>query len=409
MFRGLTRTLLAALILVSALTALVAPVAAQTDPTIQVELVGPIEALTLDSITVNGLLIDTTGAEISTALAVDIIVKVEAVQLADGTLQATQVSTPDLSDLLPGEVELVGQLQAMTATQAQIFGMDIDLTGAEVQAGLMLGELVQVHARYTNGQWVAREIAPYGPMEDPGSDATPDPNAVQAQIGDELEFTGTLDQLGEGFIVVSGQQIDVTGAEIKAGLVVGALVKVHFALVNGEMVAFEVEPALSGIRDQDRDRDQTQDQDPIQDQTRDQTQDQDQLRDNSNDNTTVDVPADCVVTPPQNWIRYTVRAGDTLSGLALRTNARLGDLAQANCIRDSHFIVVGMDIFLPSWPVPLQLNTNTNANANTNGNIDAPGNGNYDDHDSDSGNMNSDDHGSDDHGSSHDSEDEYDD
>jgi LysM repeat protein len=149
------------------------------------------------------------------------------------------------------------------------------------------------------------------------------------------------------------------------------------------MVAREVEPALSTSRDQVRD--QTQDQT----QNRDQIQNQDQLRDNSNDNGAVSVPADCTVNPPQNWVRYTIRLGDTLSGLAQRTNARLGDLALANCIRDPRMIMVGADIFLPSQPSPALGNTNANSNGNFNDNSDDHGNGNFDDR----GNDNADDHG----------------
>ena len=251
MFKGLTRTWLAALILIAALVGVVAPAAAQTDPGIQVELVGSIQALTLNTVTVNGLLIDTTGAQINTALTLDLIVKVEAVQRADGTLQATQIGMPDASDLLPGEVELVGRLQTMTATHAELFGLVIGLNGAEVQAGVTLGETVRVRARLVNGSWVAREIAPFVPA----ASASPDGTPVAATVGDELEFTGSLESMGDTFLVVSGQMIDVNGAEIKAGLVIGALVKIHFSLVNGQMVVREVEPALNTNRNQEHNGD----------------------------------------------------------------------------------------------------------------------------------------------------------
>ncbi len=359
------RTTLITLVLALGLMVFATSAFAQSGDT-PIELVGTVEAISPSSITVNGLTLQTTGAEIKIALTLQLVVKVEAVVQADGTLRAVEIDEPGPGDLLPGEIELVGRLQTMTATQAQVFGLDIDLTGAEVQAGLTLGELVRVHARFANGQWVAREIAPFGPVAATGSGLSTD---------DELEFTGTLESVGQGFMLVSGQQIDVGGAEIKAGLMVGAMVKVHFALVNGQMVAREVEPVFDTLRIQDRD----------------QTQDQDRLQDGS---AAVSIPAGCVVTPPQNWVRYTLRFGDTLSGLAFNTGASLRDLLEVNCIRNPRGLLVGAEIFVPRQPV---------------GNTGA---GSIDDHGSNSGNDSLDDHGNnsvDDHGGNSHGDDSVDD
>jgi len=107
------------------------------------------------------------------------------------------------------------------------------------------------------------------------------------------------------------------------------------------------------------------------------------------------VPADCTVNPPQDWVRYNIRVGDTLSGLAQRTGARLGDLALVNCIRDPRVIVVGMPVFVPRQPSPSL--GNTNANGNLNANVDDHGSDNSgnDNASHSNSNDNTDDHGND--------------
>jgi hypothetical protein len=80
--------------------------------------------------------------------------------------------------------------------------------------------------------------APFAPALAPTLDALAPVQTPEVGVGDddEIEIVGTLQQIGDGFIVVSGQRIGVIGAEIKNPLVVGAL-------VNGQLVAREVENA----------------------------------------------------------------------------------------------------------------------------------------------------------------------
>lgn len=76
--------------------------------------------------------------------------------------------------------------------------------------------------------------------------------------------------------------------------------------------------------------------------------------------TSTDTPTIIVVTatsppevdrcpPPQNWVSYTVQAGDTLNTLAIRTNISIFDLQQANCLASS-IIQPGQEIHLPFIP-----------------------------------------------------------
>ena len=61
-------------------------------------------------------------------------------------------------------------------------------------------------------------------------------------IAEELEFTGTISEIGDGFIVVAGETVFTGSAEIKGDLAVGAIVKVHASRdANGALVASEVE------------------------------------------------------------------------------------------------------------------------------------------------------------------------
>lgn len=60
-------------------------------------------------------------------------------------------------------------------------------------------------------------------------------------------------------------------------------------------------------------------------------------------------PASCP-PPPTWWVRYTVRAGDTLYGLALRTGTSVAQLQSVNCLASST-LVVGTRLWLPRSPI----------------------------------------------------------
>jgi LysM repeat protein len=130
------------------------------------------------------------------------------------------------------------------------------------------------------------------------------PTLAQDQDTDEVELTGVLEQIGDGFIVVSGQTISIVGAEINDPLVVGGAVKVHFSTINGQAVAREVESAD-------------------------------------------DVQPGCTPTRPEGWVTYVIQPGNTLSGIAARTGSSVQELARVNCIANPRRITPGMEIFVP--------------------------------------------------------------
>ncbi|GAB4427588.1 MAG: hypothetical protein Kow00106_23380 [Anaerolineae bacterium] len=252
--------------------AIAVPFALAQDSPGEVEVVGVIKAIEGGTtLTVNGLRIDTTGAEVQTAITVGAAVKVEGMLQPDGTIRARQVKAAEEDDLLPGEIEIVGALQALTPTSATVNGLVFDITAAEVQPGLAVGVVVKVHARLGDGGvWIAREIERFVAPPVTGSPAptvTPPPGHRPIPAGADctqchdsqpqvtpaaglvkvddggLEIIGTLEEVGTGYVVVGGQRFDTIGAEIKGQLIVGALVKLELTrLDSGILVAREVKP-----------------------------------------------------------------------------------------------------------------------------------------------------------------------
>lgn len=53
-----------------------------------------------------------------------------------------------------------------------------------------------------------------------------------------------------------------------------------------------------------------------------------------------------VCVPPEGWVSYTIRGGDTLSGLAGATDSSIAEIMAGNCL-ENHFIVVGQALYLP--------------------------------------------------------------
>ena len=267
-FRGLLIVVLAA-----AALAWAAPEARAQGDTNEVEL---IESTQSDTIMVNGLAVSLTDAEVSATLDVGTAVWIEGVALEDGTILAREVVPAEDGVLLPGELEIVGTLDSLVSDAAVVNGLAFDLAVAEVQTGLAAGDLVKVHAGLsTNGDWIAREIERFVPgaadgsgTDDSSADDSADDNGTDDNSTDdnstgnstgnllprfedgEFEIVGTLTDVSEGLIVVAGQQVDITGAEMHGTPLLGALVKVHLSLVNGQWVAREVEAQFDSHRGQ---------------------------------------------------------------------------------------------------------------------------------------------------------------
>jgi hypothetical protein len=62
----------------------------------------------------------------------------------------------------------------------------------------------------------------------------------------------------------------------------------------------------------------------------------------------------CLPSQPDGWVIYSIRAGDTLSGLAGSTGISLEELMRVNCLTNPGLIVAGQKLFLPfAPPTPL--------------------------------------------------------
>lgn len=333
----------------------------------EVELIGVIEAMDTQTITVNGQIVNVARAEIRTALSVGLAVEVEGWLLVDGSVLAREVYAVQ-AGIQPGEVEVIGAVESLGSAALVVNGLTFDVSAAEMPGGTpAVGDRVKVHASLSaDGRWIAREVERF--VDNSTSGAAP--------VG-EVEITGTLTEIGTDFIVVSGQTIGTVGAEIKDTLVIGALVKVHMSVVSGQWVAHEVELARLG-----------------------------------DSAANLMIPANCAPAQPAGWISYTVQRGDTLSSIAARSGSSVQELTAINCIVNPRIIRAGTVLFVPRTPSPAPAVGNDNTSSNSNDNFSSPGNDNRDDDYSGNDNR-SDDHSndnrSDDHSNNNHSDDRGDD
>jgi hypothetical protein len=58
----------------------------------------------------------------------------------------------------------------------------------------------------------------------------------------------------------------------------------------------------------------------------------------------------CVVNPPPSWVLYTIRSGDTYSGLAVGTATTLDLLLAVNCLTIQTVLLPGNTLYLPRQP-----------------------------------------------------------
>lgn len=137
------------------------------------------------------------------------------------------------------EVEIVGSVSALSTQTITLGSQIFNISGAEVKADVAVGKLVKIHAsQNTAGQWVAREIE----LLQPTGSQTPSPATTQEPIlQDEFEIFGVVTGVNNTTIVIAGQNIDISKAEIKNALAVNSTVKVHVSVVNGVWIAREVE------------------------------------------------------------------------------------------------------------------------------------------------------------------------
>ncbi len=241
----------------------------------------------------------------------------------------------------------------------------------------------------------------------------------------EVEIVGTISSITAKSIIVGTQSFDVSAAEIKAGVAVGQLVKIHATQnTSGQWVAREVELSQPTVS-----------QTPLPNVTltpapinafeitgaitsvsgtsitvgghsidisnaeiKNSLAVNDSIKihvivlngqwiarevESASIQVTVTVAANCAPTRPTGWVSYTVQAGDTLSSIAFGSGSTLQTVAGANCISNPRNLQVGQTIFVAQQPVLVQCN-------NGHGQDDGAGHDLNDDH---GGSNATDDHG----------------
>ncbi len=139
-----------------------------------------------------------------------------------------------------GLFELTGAIEDIQVGVVTINKLKIDVRTASVGTPLKVGVVVKVEGFVSPAGLVARQIT------------QPDATAK----GGEAEIVGILERNDNNMMVIGGQTVDATKAEIKAGVTVGQLVKAEGTLTATGLLAREVKPVTATIlRDQIRERD----------------------------------------------------------------------------------------------------------------------------------------------------------
>jgi hypothetical protein len=300
----------------------------------------------------------------------------------------------DTSTIDPLRVELIGTVDGFDGTTLAIGGFSFDVTGVEIDSALTAGSHVELTITLSDtGEWVVTEVqvddgnvddnidagndddqgddnGDVGNDDDQGDDNS-DANDDDSDVGNEdnedadndndaddngsdddedTRIIGTVEALGNGFIIIGGQTIDTTDAEIEDPLVVGSLVEVEVLFSNGQWVASEVKFT--------------------------------ETDGSSSGSGNVDLPGDCTV--PAGWTTYVIQSGDSLSTIAARSDSNVPDLTEVNCITISTIIHPGDVIAVPRTPDPRPVGDNED-----NGNEDNDDFGNGDDGNDDNDDDNS--------------------
>ncbi len=182
----------------------------------------------------------TAQTEIKGNLVVGASVKVEYLVNADGSFTATQIQpeaglqagntfTLQFQHRTGQEFELYGAVESIGPMQWKVAGQSFAIaSGTEIKGTIAVGDFVKVHLYDNNGTLTAREI-----------------EVAQAEDrtrGAALEFTGTVQSLGAGTLVVDGQTFTLVAAtEVKGVILAGDTVKVKAVLsADGTLTAREV-------------------------------------------------------------------------------------------------------------------------------------------------------------------------
>lgn len=306
------------LVLLAALPVMVLAQSDDDDDELSLEIAGVVEAMDATTITVDGQVYEIGTAEVYPGVEVGATIEIEFVQDANGIFRVrefTPVNDDDDMDEADDDslFEIVGVVEAMDAETITVGGQTYSIGSAEVYAGVEVGALIEVEFNEdADGNIVVREFYPLD--EDDADEYLA--GRVDADDDDDVDsdFTlyGVLEAIGDGFIIVSGQQIDTSEATFEDIVAVGDRIEVDLYNIDDGLLADDIE-----LDDDDR-------------------------RDDSDD-----------ADDSGEWSSsYAIQPGDTLSGLAERTGTTVAELAQANGIDNASQIAAGTVIVVPRPPAP---------------------------------------------------------
>lgn len=199
---------------------------------LHVEVVGLLEALGDDTATVGGMRLKLTANTLLEGdLAPNQLVEAQSVLGSEG-LTALIVRQAGPARTAGQTFELTGVLESQAGETWTVGGHTVRVNAGqtEVAAGLTVGVLVKVQGTSSQaGDLLAREVQAISP--------------AAATAGAEIEFNGVVTSIGANTWVIGARTVQVTPqTEIKAGVALGALVKVHaLPQANGTLVAREIE------------------------------------------------------------------------------------------------------------------------------------------------------------------------
>jgi len=341
------------------------------------QLEGLLEAIGEGTITVNGLTIDTTQAVFEDGIEVNTVVEVYY-SYVEGVLVAVRVesaeddgSDDDNDNDRFEDYYFYGVLESLTATEAIVNGVTFDASRAILDDDVAVGVAVKVEYVIIEGVFVATEIE------------TDDDSNVNDNDDDRFEdyyHYGVLESLTATQAIVSGVTFDASRAILDDDVAVGVAVKVEYLIIEGVFVATEIE---------------------TDDDSNDDSNGNDDDDDSSNDDDGV-----CVVEQPDDWTTYTVKAGDTLSAIALATDTDLDDLIEVNCIENPRAVAVGTILYVEE---EADFSDISNEDDDNSGDDDDSNNDDDDNGDDNGGDDNGDDNGDDDNGDDNGDDDDGDD
>lgn len=237
---------------------------------------------------------------------------------------AQDEATPEAAQRQDDEVVMIGPVERFDATMLVLSGgLELPIEDAEVLGDVSEEARVRlVLEKLETGVWAVTEVEVVTDETNSDDDDDDGDESMEAigNTDDDIELSGMVEAVGDGYMIVGGLRINIATAELVAQPLAGNHVTVEFLPVGGQMVASKVE--LTDIEGDDDSRILT------------------------------TLPTTCDGSIPEGWVVYNLAVGDTLTSVAERAGSTVEELVTANCIIEPGLIAVGAPIAVPRMPDP---------------------------------------------------------